>query len=153
MSKKKYKPLTTAYWYIQRLEKKADQFDKIMSKRIKSFLPKVSERTLWKMLGDNYEFYKPWYFNRKENFEGKGCFPRAYLEHFIREHKSDLSSPKSTITFNGKIVKSFRGINTESIVDDLLRKFKVKPPETGHLFGRGRAHRMRTEALIKYLKS
>ena len=92
-------------------------------------------------------------FNRKENFEGKGCFPRAYLEHFIREHKSDLSSPKSTITLNGKIVKSFRAINTESIVDDLLRKFKVQPPETGHLFGRGRAHRMRTEALIKYLKS
>tara|TARA_R100000426_G_scaffold2385_1_gene3918 strand:- start:140 stop:430 length:291 start_codon:yes stop_codon:yes gene_type:complete len=87
MSKKKYKPLTTAYWYIQRLEKKADQFDKIMSKKIKSFLPKVSERTLWQMLGDNYAFYKPWYFNRKENFEGKGCFPRAYLEHFIRSIK------------------------------------------------------------------
>ena len=24
---KKYKPLTTAHWYIQKLERKADQFD------------------------------------------------------------------------------------------------------------------------------
>ena len=57
-----------------------------MSKRIKSFLPKVSERTLWKMLGDNYEFYKPWYFNRKENFIrafGNG----RYLEDSIDKFK------------------------------------------------------------------
>jgi hypothetical protein len=149
----KYKPLTTAHWYIQKLERKADQFDAIMSKKIKSFLIKVSEKTLWETLGDNYTIYHPWYFNRKETFEGKGCFPRAYLEHFIREHKSDLSSHKSTITKNGKIIKSVKGIRVTGIVDDLIRKFKITPPETGHLFGRGKAHRMHTEALIKWLKS
>ena len=150
---KKYKPLTTAHWYIQKLERKADQFDAIMSKKIKSFLIKVSEKTLWETLGDNYTIYHPWYLNRKETFEGKGCFPRAYLEHFIREHKSDLSSHKSTITKNGKIIKSVKGIRVTGIVDDLIRKFKINPPETGHLFGRGKAHRMHTEALIKWLKS
>ena len=150
---KKYKPLTTAHWYIQKLERKADQFDAIMSKKIKSFLIKVSEKTLWETLGDNYTIYHPWYLNHKETFEGKGCFPRAYLEHFIREHKSDLSSHKSTITKNGKIIKSVKGIRVTGIVDDLIRKFKINPPETGHLFGRGKAHRMHTEALIKWLKS
>ena len=49
----KYKPLTTAHWYIQKLERKADQFDAIMSKKIKSFLTKVSENTLWETLGGN----------------------------------------------------------------------------------------------------
>ena len=71
---KKYKPLTTAHWYIQKLERKADQFDAIMSKKIKSFLTKVSEKTLWETLGDNYTIYHPWYFNRKETLKEKVVF-------------------------------------------------------------------------------
>ena len=135
------------------IERKAEKFDKIMARKVKTILSKLSEKTLWNIFGDAYAILPKKFFTSKDNFEGKGNLPRMYVEDFVHIYKSNFSSPKSTIYVNDNPVKSLEGILAARIVEDLIDKFDIEHESTAALSGRNAIHSIKTSALIKYLKS
>ena len=135
------------------IERKAEKFDKIMTRKVKTLLSKLSEKTLWNIFGDVYAIFPKKFFTSKVNFEGKGNLPRMYVEDFVHVYKSNFSSPKSTIYVNDNPVKSLEGILAARIVEDLIDKFGIEHESTAALSGRNAIHSIKTSALIKYLKS
>ena len=135
------------------IERKAEKFDKIMTRKVKTLLSKLSEKTLWNIFGDVYAIFQKKFFTSKVNFEGKGNLPRMYVEDFVHIYKSNFSSPKSTIYVNDNPVKSLEGILAARIVEDLIDKFGIEHESTAALSGRNAIHSIKTSALIKYLKS
>ena len=135
------------------LENKANKFDKIMARKVKTFLSKLSEDEIYDTLSDPYSLNAPSYYTSSKNFDGKGNFPMSYIEDFVRVHKSNFSSHKSTIYVQGKAVKSLKAVSNESIVWDLISKFGLQKAfeEAGRYMGRGKSHRVLVSAIIDYI--
>ena len=94
-----------------------------MARKIKTFLSKLSENEIYDTLGDPYSLNAPTYYTSSKNFDGKGNFPRSYIEEFVRVHKSNFRSHKTTIYVQGKPVKSLKAVSNEFIVWYLISKF------------------------------
>ena len=137
----------------QKLISKANKFDKIMARKIKTFLSKLSENEIYDTLGDPYSLNAPTYYTSSKNFDGKGNFPRSYIEEFVRVHKSNFSSHKSTIYVQGKAVKSLKAVSNEFIVWDLIYKFGLQKAfeEAGKYMGRNKSHTILVSAIIDYI--
>jgi hypothetical protein len=77
----------------------------------------------------------------------------SYIQDFVRVHKSNFSSHKSTIYVQGKAVKSLKAVSNESIVWDLISKFGLQKAfeEAGRYMGRGKSHRVLVSAIIDYI--
>ena len=135
------------------LENKANKFDKIMARKVKTFLSKLSEDEIYDTLSDPYSLNAPSYYTSSKNFDGKGNFPMSYIEDFVRVHKSNFSSHKSTIYVQGKAVKSLKAVSNESIVWDLISKFGLQKAfeEAGRYMGRGKSHRVLVSSIIDYI--
>jgi hypothetical protein len=137
----------------QKLINKANKFDKIMARKVKTFLSKLSKDEIYDTLGDPYSLNAPSYYTSSKNFDGKGNFPMSYIQDFVRVHKSNFSSHKSTIYVQGKAVKSLKAVSNESIVWDLIYKFGLQKAfeEAGKYMGRGKSHRVLVSAIIDYI--
>ena len=135
------------------LENKANKFDKIMARKVKTFLSKLSEDEIYDTLSDPYSLNAPSYYTSSKNFDGKGNFPMSYIEDFVRVHKSNFSSHKSTIYVQGKAVKSLKAVSNEAIVWDLIYKFGLQEAskEASQYMGRGKSHRVLVSAIVDYI--
>ena len=132
------------------IERKAEKFDKIMARKVKTILSKLAEKTLWNIFGDAYAILPKKFFTSKDNFEGKGNLPRMYVEDFVHVYNSKSIG---TIYVNGNPVKSLEGILAARIVEDLIDKFGIEHKSTAFLHGKKAIHSIKTGALIEYLKS
>ena len=137
----------------QKLINKANKFDKIMARKIKTFLSKLSENEIYDTLGDPYSLNAPTYYTSSKNFDGKGNFPRSYIEEFVRVHKSNFRSHKTTIYVQGIQVKSLKAVSNEFIVWDLISKFGLHEAnrEASRYFGRNRSHMILVGAIVDYI--
>ena len=135
------------------LENKANKVDKIMARKVKTFLSKLSKDEIYDTFGDPYGLYSSSYYTSSKNFDGKGNFPMSYIQDFVRVHKSNFSSHKSTIYVQGKKVKSLKAVSNEAIVWDLIYKFGLQEAskEASQYMGRGKSHRVLVSAIIDYI--
>ena len=137
----------------QKLINKANKFDKIMARKVKTFLSKLSKDEIYDTLGDPYSLNAPSYYTSSKNFDGKGNFPMVYIQDFVTVHKSNFKSHKTTIYVQGKPVKNLKAVSIEFIVWDLISKFRLQEAnrEAGKYMGRGKSHRVLVSAIIDYI--
>jgi hypothetical protein len=138
--------------YLAYLERQTETLNKITTRSIKQDFETITKGEFYELLGDRYSIYY------RTHFEDGVCpLPQYYVEEFIKTHKSDLRSPKSTITNNitGEVIKETEGIEAHDILEDIMRKFGLQEHITfaySSWGGRQRIHSHLMERCWEYIE-